>query len=175
MGHSLFGRVTEKENSYEEENNDADVVVGTNSTTSQMDSATRKDGEKTTKSKKAKNCFAQNCNKEAVMWPFPDTKRGSRTMIGYCIDCNTKRKENECVKRKESRINISDNHGRKALYGWLQEAPVCFHECKGMPGYTADRVKLGFFSRDLSHAFVSAGRMMLGKDSTMTNIEANKA
>ena len=36
-----------------------------------------------------------------------------------------------------------------------------------MPGYGADQVKLGFFSRDFLFQFVSAGRLMLGKDVTV--------
>ena len=71
------------------------------------------------------------------------------------------------VKRKESRGFISDNLARKKLYGWAQEAPVCFQECKEMPGYTSDQVKLGFFNRDFLHSFVSTGRMMVGKEGTV--------
>ena len=71
------------------------------------------------------------------------------------------------VKRKESRVNISADLARKKLYGWGQEAPVCFQECKEMPGYTSDQVKMGFFNRDFLHSFVSAGRMMVGKEGTV--------
>ena len=71
------------------------------------------------------------------------------------------------MKRKEGRGNISDKVARKKLYGWAQEAPVCFQECTEMPGYTLDQVKLGFFNRDFLHSFVSAQMMMVGKEGTV--------
>ena len=76
-------------------------------------------------------------------------------------------KKPESSKVNERRKNTSENVARKALYGWAQESPVCFQQCKEMPGYGADQVKLGFFSRDFLFQFVSAGRLMLGKDVTV--------
>ena len=165
----FFGSVRQNEYSIEEEADDVDVVVGSNTTTNQMNSAAGEDAEKLTEQveeDKAKRCCEKNCNKEAVVWPFQKAKRASRKFYGYCKGCNDLRLQTMRVKRKESRVNISADLARKKLYGWGQEAPVCFQECKEMPGYTANQVKLGFFNRDFLHSFVCAGRMMVGKEGT---------
>ena len=41
-----------------------------------------------------------------------------------------------------------------------------------MPCYSKDQVKLGFFSRDFLKEFVTAGRMMVGKESTVASAKA---
>ena len=166
----FFGMVKDNEYSYEEEAGDVDVVVGSNATTNQMNSAAGEDEEKLTEQveeEKAKTCCFQNCNKEAVVWPFQKAKRPSKRLYGYCKSCNEARLETMSVKRKESRGNISDNLTRKKLYGWSQEAPVSFQECTEMPDYTANQVKLGFVNRDFLHSFDCAGRMMVGKEGTV--------
>ena len=157
----FFGSVAANEYSIEEEADDVDVVVDSNATTNQMDCAEQVEEEKA-----KKFCF-QNCNKEAVVWPFQKAKRASRKFYGYCKGCNDLRLQTMRVKRKESRGHISEEGARKKLYGWGQEAPVCFQECKEISGYTSDQVKLGFFNRDFLHSFVSAGRMMVGKEGTV--------
>ena len=158
-----MGSVQEKEYSYEEENDDADAVVSAKSTTSQTNSAAREEVE----GKKKKTCYFEYCNKEVVVWPFPRTKRESKRMAGYCKSCNEGRPERKRVKYKESRGNISHNDARKKLYGWVQEAPVSFQECTEIPVYTPDQVKLGFFNRDFLHSFVSARRILVGKEGTL--------
>ena len=68
---------------------------------------------------------------------------------------------------------MSANSARRALYGWAQEAHICFQECNDLPyNYTKDQVKLGFFSRDFLQQFVTAGRMMVGKESTVASAKA---
>ena len=58
--------------------------------------------------------------------------------IGHRKNCNTARKKAESSKVSERRKNHLENSARKALYGWAQESPVCFQQCKEMPGYGAD-------------------------------------
>ena len=41
-----------------------------------------------------------------------------------------------------------------------------------MPGYSEDQVKLRFFSQDFLKEFVTAGRMMVGKESTVASTMA---
>ena len=160
---AFFGNVAPNEYSIEEEAGDVDVVVDSaKSTTNQMDCGEQVEEEK------RKKCCNENCNEEAVVWPFKNAKRASRRIFGYCKSCNEVRLETMRVKRKESRGFISEEGARKKLYGWAQEAPVAFQECTEMPGYTADQVKLGFFNRDFLHSFVSAGRMMVGKEGTVS-------
>ena len=68
---------------------------------------------------------------------------------------------------------MSANNARKVLFGWAQEAPICFQECNDLPYYSKDQVKLGFFSRDFLKEFVTAGRMMVGKDATLATTKTS--
>lgn len=56
-------------------------------------------------------------------------------MLEYCNSCNEGRKKKTAGRRKENRGKNFDNNSRKVLYGWAQEDPVCFKECKEMPVY----------------------------------------
>ena len=69
---------------------------------------------------------------------------------------------------------MSANNARRVLFGWAQEARICFQECNYLPYYTKDQVKLGFFSRDFLKEFVTAGRMMVGKESTVASAKATE-
>ena len=70
---------------------------------------------------------------------------------------------------------MSANNARRVLFGWAQEAHICFQECNNLPyNYTKDQVKLGFFSRDFLQQFVTAGRMMVGKESTVASAKATE-
>lgn len=113
--------------------------------------------------KKPKLCCCDNCSEEATIWPFKNAQRASRRLLGYCKKCDVAREKAQSSNKREGRRIMSGNNARKVLYGWAQEAPICFQECKNMPYYSKDRVKLGFFSRDFLKEFVTAGRMMVGK------------
>ena len=122
---------------------------------------------------KAKLCGVENCSETATVWPFINSGRASRRVVGYCDKCNVARKKEQSTKKSESRKNMSANTARRALYGWAQEAHICFQECNDLPyNYTKDQVKLGFFSRDFLQQFVTAGRMMVGKESTVASAKA---
>ena len=69
---------------------------------------------------------------------------------------------------------MSANNTRKVLYGWAQEAPICFQECKNMPYYSKDQVKLDFFSRDFVKDFLTEGITMVGKEPTVASAKATE-
>ena len=119
-------------------------------------------------------CFRDNCSKEATIWPFKNDQRASRRLLGYCKKCDVARRKAQSSNKREGRRIMSVNNARKVLYGWAQEAPICFQECNDMPGYTKDQAKLGFFSRDFLKEFVTAARMMVGKESTVASAKASE-
>ena len=124
---------------------------------------------------KAVLCCVENCSETATVWPFNNCARASRRVVGYCDKCNVARKKELSSKKSESRKTMSANTARKVLFGWAQEAHICFQECNDLPhNYTKDQVKLGFFSRDFLKDFVTAGRMMVGKESTVASAKATE-
>ena len=123
---------------------------------------------------KAVLCCVENCSKTATIWPFNNSGRASRRLVGYCDKCNVARKKELSSKKNEVRRNMSANNARRVLFGWAQEAQICFQECNDLPYYTKDQVKLGFFSRDFLKEFVTAGRMMVGKESTVASAKATE-
>ena len=48
---------------------------------------------------KAGLCCYENCSKTATLWPFKNSGRASRRLVGYCDKCNVARKRNRVAKK----------------------------------------------------------------------------
>ena len=48
---------------------------------------------------KAGLCCCENCSKTATIWPFKNSGRASRRLVGYCDKCNVARKKEQSSKK----------------------------------------------------------------------------